>query len=82
MRRPAPTGDPYQRALAAFYRSRSREGSPLQPHLGMSGVVEHNGRKYVVLINTSHTLAIYRVKNDGLLRELKRWPKDLDPHKD
>lgn len=35
-------------------------------------------REYVVLENSLRTLAVYRVGNDGGLRWLKRWPRDVD----
>ena len=35
-------------------------------------------RAYVVLCNWARTVAVYRIKRDGFLRRLKRWPKGLD----
>jgi hypothetical protein len=43
-----------------------------------SGVVEHEGKTYVVLHNARGTLAVYRVRNSGLLKRLRRWPAALD----
>jgi hypothetical protein len=34
--------------------------------------------EYVVLRDGSRTLAVYRIKNDGHLHRLKRWPAALD----
>jgi hypothetical protein len=39
---------------------------------------EHKGLSYVVLRDGSRTLAVYRIKNDGHLHRLKRWPPELD----
>jgi hypothetical protein len=65
-----------QRAFAAYFRSAAREGSlsPAQP-ANYSGVEEHNGKRYVVLRNVHGILAVYRVRNDGVLKSLRRWPK-------
>lgn len=46
---------------------------PMQP-ANYSGVVEHNGREYVVLRNANGILAVYRIRNDGMLKALRRWP--------
>jgi hypothetical protein len=46
---------------------------------GDSNVVKHDdGRHYVVLRNVRGTLAVYRVRNDQMLKRLKRWPDALD----
>jgi hypothetical protein len=65
-----------QRAFAAYFRSAAREGSlsPAQP-ANYSGVEEYNGKRYVVLRNVRGILAVYRVRNDGVLKGLRRWPK-------
>jgi hypothetical protein len=68
-----------QRAFAAYFRQAAREGahSPDQP-ADYSGVEEHNGKAYVVLRNINGVLAVYRVRNDGMLKGLRRWPKELN----
>ena len=66
-------GEYYNRALAAYFRS----GGIDRPSSD-SGEYELNGRHYVVLRNIKGTLAVYRVKNDGYLRRLRRWPKELE----
>jgi hypothetical protein len=62
-----------RRAKAAWFRS----GGEAEPG-AESGVVAHGGLTYVVLRNVSGILAVYRVKNDGLLRRLRRWPASLE----
>jgi hypothetical protein len=66
-----------ERALAAYFRS----GGTDQPSTdcGDSGVIDLDGRLYVVLSNIINgILAVYRVRPDGTLRRMKRWPKELD----
>jgi hypothetical protein len=63
------TQDLLRRALAAYFRT----GGTDQP-ANTSDVAQHAGLRYVVLRNVRGPLAIYRVKNDGMLRRLKRWP--------
>ncbi|MGU3501882.1 hypothetical protein [Mycobacterium sp. C31M] len=61
-----------RRAFAAYFRS----GGTDQPTRG-SGVVERDGKLYVVLGSARGILAVYRVRNDGMLRRMRRWPSDL-----
>ena len=67
------------RAMAAYFRQRKgQEAVADQPSSGLSGLQEYQGKYYVVLRNIRGTLAVYRVKNDGYLKGLKRWPKAFD----
>jgi len=61
------------RAMAAWFRS----GQSIQP-ASTSGVRVCKGKKYVILENANGILAVYRIKNDGFLKRLKRWPKDIE----
>jgi hypothetical protein len=69
------------RALAAYYRvlaRRHRVNLPvdaLPSHIVEETIAE---RDYIIIGNGYRTLAVYRVRSDGLLRRLKRWPKALD----
>lgn len=65
--------DLVRRAFAAWFRT----GGTDQP-ANTSSVEAHEGHEYVVLRNAGGTLAVYRVKNDGVLRRLRRWPSALD----
>jgi hypothetical protein len=67
------------RAFAAYYKQAKREGVclPDQPE-NHSSVMSANGHDYAVLSNCNGTLAVYRIRNDGLLKRLKRWPAELD----
>lgn len=58
-----------RRALRAYFMS----GGIDQPAMD-SEVVEINGRVYVRLSNRHGILAVYRVRRDGTLRRLKKWP--------
>jgi hypothetical protein len=64
-----------QRAFAAYFRFTE---NALQPSRNLSGEETVNGKRYVVLRNTNGILAVYRVKPDGALKGLKRWPAALD----
>ena len=72
------SNDLRRRALAAYYRAETREPGivPQQP-AGNGDVVEHEGRRYVVLNHVEGILAVYRVRNDGQLRKMRRPPKEL-----
>ena len=74
-----PQQDFTQRAIAAYFRTGTKEGWRCdQPSAADSGTVELNNRHYVVLANSRGILAVYRIKPDGLLRRLKRWPHALN----
>jgi hypothetical protein len=64
-----------RRALAAYFRT---GGEYADIPANTSGVVEHNGKAYVELHNGGGTLAVYRVRNDGYLKRLRRWPKAVE----
>lgn len=65
------------RALAGYWRA--YEGGPLvQPDPELSGVESHEGLLYVVLrVPDREPLAVYRVTNQGQLKQLKRWPDEI-----
>ena len=69
-----------RRACAAYFRSATRSGVP-SPDMPAGGgdVAEHDGKTYVVLSNAGGTLAVYRVRTDGHLKELRRWPRAVAP---
>jgi hypothetical protein len=56
-------------------------GGTDQPANG-AAVAEHAGRTYVTLSNVNGMLAVYRVRNDGMLKRLRRWPHEIDPWAD
>jgi hypothetical protein len=63
------------RAFAAYFRSES--GIVDQP-ANDSGPAEWAGKQYVVLRNVNGVLAVYRVRNSGALKRLRRWPSALN----
>lgn len=72
-----PNDDYVNRANAAYYRAAaSLGGQVVQP--GSTELVTHEGLTYVVMRNVNGVLAVYRVRNDGMLKGLKRWPKALE----
>jgi hypothetical protein len=66
------------RAFAAYFRTAARKGIRADQPAGDSHLCELDGRQYVVLHNIRGILAVYRVRNDGILKGLKRWPKELE----
>jgi hypothetical protein len=80
--RSASDNDPLiNRAFAAYFRSAAREGVP-SPDIPAndSHLCELDGKQYVVLHNINRVLAVYRVRTDGVLKGLKRWPKELEDY--
>lgn len=79
---PSNDADLLRRAIAGFYRSLdvTPDLSGANLDANASDVVRSEaGHQYVVLKNGDHdTLAVYRVKNDGILRRLRRWPKEIE----
>ena len=65
-----------RRALGAYRHSR---GAPADALLAMSGAdTDASGRHYVVLRDGGIDIcAVYRVRNDGKLKRLKRWPAEV-----
>lgn len=70
-------GDLLQRAMAAYFRHYP-DASITQPDSTASGETEHDGKLYVVLRNCNGVLAVYRVRPDGILKRLKRWPAEIE----
>jgi hypothetical protein len=66
--------DMKRRAIAAWLRG----GAYDQPGWLDSGVEEVDGNYYVVLRNVSGVMAVYRIRNEGILKRLKRWPKEVE----
>jgi len=67
------------RAIQAYYVARRRQGAIAdQPSISDSGTETHYGKRYIVLRNSKGTLAVYRVRRDGGLKALKRWPAILN----
>lgn len=67
------------RAIAAHYQAYAREGGALsEPAWDSSAVEEVAGKRYVVLRNISGVIRVYRVRNDGVLKGMRRWPKELE----
>jgi hypothetical protein len=67
-------GDMTRRAFAAWYKG----GGTHQPTGSASGWEEHDGLHYIVLREGGHLMAVYRIRNDGTLRRMRRWPKAIE----
>jgi hypothetical protein len=69
--------DIYQRAKRAyFHQTVQGNGHLLQPS-GDPDLVEYGGRKYLVLSNSSHVLAVYQIvmrHGEESLKGLRQWP--------
>ncbi len=65
-----------KRAFAAYFRS----GGTEQPSGNSGPQKSTDGKEYVALRNVNSTLAVYRVKPDGFLKRLKRYPAELEHH--
>ena len=74
--------DLVRRAMAAWFRS----GNPEIPSR-RSRVVDHLGKRYVVLENSKEIhciyenrpiLGVYRVRGDGFIKALRRWPSEIE----
>jgi hypothetical protein len=66
------------RAYRAYFMTAARSGYDCaQPANDRSGEEEVGGKNYVVLRNVRGVLAVYRVRNDGMLKRLRRWPAEL-----
>ena len=65
-----------RRALGAYLHS---TGAHANAMLAMSGAdTDEKGRRYVVLRDGSiDVCAVYRIRNDGTLARLKRWPAEV-----
>jgi hypothetical protein len=66
--------DIMRRAFAAWYRTGHRGLSTPDSD---SCVQIAGGLRYAVLRGGGGVLAVYRVQNNGRLKGLRRWPKEL-----
>ncbi len=64
------------RAFAAYFREAAREGAILQP-ASTGHLCEFRGKRYVVLGSGADSCRVYRVRNDGVLKGLRRWPREI-----
>jgi hypothetical protein len=65
--------DVVSRAFAAYFRAGGQDRPALT-----SGERVHEGKRYVVLESDSGTLAVYRVRPSGVLKGMRRWPKEIE----
>lgn len=68
--------NPYNaRAQAAYFRAADDNADI--PKGNSDLLCDDEGKYYVVLSNSNGILAVYRVRNDDMLKRLKRWPAAL-----
>jgi hypothetical protein len=66
------------RAFAAWFKECKRISyADADQPANSSGRRKIDGRDYVVLENARGVMAVYRVRTDGVLKRLKRWPEEL-----
>jgi hypothetical protein len=63
-----------QRAFVAYLQT---DGTAAEQPTSKSSVETIGNLRYVVLRNERRLLAVYRVRNSGLLRRMRRWPLAL-----
>jgi hypothetical protein len=67
------------RALRAYFVAAKKcSGGADQPAHDCSTVEERGNKLYVVIRNGNRALAVYRLRPDGILKRLKRWPKEIE----
>jgi len=64
-----------RRAQAALLRTGAPSALPTD---AASDVIQRSGRRYVRLGDETGLIAVYRVRNDGILKRLKRWPTAIE----
>jgi hypothetical protein len=71
--------DVMSRAFAAYFKQAKRDRvERVDQPSNTSSVMSAGERDYAVLHNGCGTLAVYRIRNNGGLKRLKRWPAELD----
>jgi len=66
------------RAMAAYFRAAPAWRGTIDQPASPPDHVELEGRHYVVLRNIRGILAVYRVRNSGALKRLRRWPREIE----
>jgi hypothetical protein len=66
------------RAMRAYFMMAARDGYREEQPSSASGEAEINGKRYVALRNARGIIAAYRVRPNGMLRRLRRWPSQLE----
>ena len=69
------------RAMRAYFVASKKVvglGVSQQPSSSSSAVEQYGGKVYVSLRNANGIVAVYRVRNDGMLKRLRRWPKGIE----
>jgi hypothetical protein len=72
------------RATRAYFVAARKHGGAVNQPGSHDSTVETDSREkaYVVLRNVNGVLAVYRIRNDGVLKGLKRWPKEIESPED
>ena len=72
--------DLLSRAMAAWFKRAMGPGEVYQQpgYFSSYACRDSAGKTYVVLANNYDVLAVYRLRNQGTLRRLRRWPKAVE----
>jgi len=62
-----------RKAMTEWFKS----GETVQPSLNTSELMEHAGKKYVVLVNVNGPFAVYQIKKNGSLKRIQKWPTEF-----
>lgn len=70
--------DIIKRAISAYSRRCQKQGFVYQEPPTLSDTQKYKGKEYVVLRNVWGVLAVYRIRNNGILRHLSKYPSVFD----
>jgi len=63
---------------AYFVAARKLDQRSDQPSRTDSSLQKYKGKQYIVLRNVRGVVAVYRVRTDGILKRLVRWPEQIE----
>ena len=66
--------DVVSRALSAYYKTVT---NTVYKDLVIPHLVVVKEKEYIVIENAAEILAVYRVRPNGLLKRMKRYPKEV-----
>jgi len=64
------------RAIGAYFKA-GKNAVGQQQIPSAQEMKTEDGKRYVVLTNRHGILAVYRIRTDGILKGLKRWPEEI-----
>jgi hypothetical protein len=67
------------RALRSYFKKEGHQAA--QPTVRGTHQQEVADKSYVVLRNGSGVLAVFRIRTNGVLKRLRRWPTELEDNR-